>query len=224
MWAGSTAGPAGAAGQLPGEGDRGWRETTRQPLAVKRDPRLAAVPTPTCRSSSTWRTEISERVSRGATRPSSASAASRRRCRTGQGGGAKDAEVDRGGRRAGGQLTDIEGEIYQWRNQSSQDPLNFPIKLNNKLAALQGVVESRGRHGRPPRATTVFKELAARLDAEMAKLDAAGEDRRAGVQPAACAQEAAGRHDRMTRRASTSAGCGRVPGDVERAASGGPER
>jgi hypothetical protein len=26
--------------------------------------------------------------------------------------------------------------------QSSQDPLNFPIKLNNKIAALQGVIES----------------------------------------------------------------------------------
>ena len=29
--------------------------------------------------------------------------------------------------------------------QSSQDPLNFPIKLNNKIAALQGVIERRRR-------------------------------------------------------------------------------
>ena len=27
----------------------------------------------------------------------------------------------------------IEEEVYQVRNRSSQDPLNFPIKLNNKL-------------------------------------------------------------------------------------------
>jgi hypothetical protein len=39
-------------------------------------------------------------------------------------------------------LSTVEGEIYQVRNQSNQDPLNFPIKLNNKLAALMGVVES----------------------------------------------------------------------------------
>ena len=39
-------------------------------------------------------------------------------------------------------LTDVEGEIYQYRNRSSQDPLNYPIRLNNKLAALQGIVES----------------------------------------------------------------------------------
>ena len=37
-------------------------------------------------------------------------------------------------------LAAVEGEIYQVRNQSSQDPLNYPIKLNNKIAALAGVV------------------------------------------------------------------------------------
>jgi photosystem II stability/assembly factor-like uncharacterized protein len=68
-------------------------------------------------------------------------------------------------------LTVIEGEIYQYRNRSSQDPLNYPIKLNNKLAALQGVVE--GGDGRPTEQSyTVFKELSGRLDAELAKLDA----------------------------------------------------
>jgi hypothetical protein len=39
-------------------------------------------------------------------------------------------------------LSAPEEEIYQVRNRSSQDPLNFPIKLNNKLAALLGVVQS----------------------------------------------------------------------------------
>jgi len=39
-------------------------------------------------------------------------------------------------------LSAVESEIYQVKNQSSQDPLNFPIKLNNKIAALQGVIES----------------------------------------------------------------------------------
>ncbi|MCU0250894.1 MAG: hypothetical protein MUE61_11830 [Vicinamibacterales bacterium] len=69
-------------------------------------------------------------------------------------------------------LTAIEGEIYQYRNRSSQDPLNYPIKLNNKLAALQGVVE--GGDGKPTaQSYTVFKELSSRLDAELAKLDAA---------------------------------------------------
>ena len=39
-------------------------------------------------------------------------------------------------------LTAVEVEVYQVKNQSGQDPLNYPIKLNNKIAALQGIVES----------------------------------------------------------------------------------
>jgi photosystem II stability/assembly factor-like uncharacterized protein len=68
-------------------------------------------------------------------------------------------------------LTDIEGEIYQYRNQSSQDPLNYPIKLNNKLAALEGVVESAD--ARPTaQSYDVFEDLSARLDAQLARLEA----------------------------------------------------
>jgi photosystem II stability/assembly factor-like uncharacterized protein len=68
-------------------------------------------------------------------------------------------------------LTAVEGEIYQYRNQSSQDPLNFPIRLNNKLAALMGVVESAD--ARPTdQSYAVFKDLSARLDEQLAKLDA----------------------------------------------------
>jgi photosystem II stability/assembly factor-like uncharacterized protein len=68
-------------------------------------------------------------------------------------------------------LTSIEGEIYQYRNRSNQDPLNYPIRLNNKLAALQGVVESGD--GRPTdQAHAVFTDLSARLDKELARLQA----------------------------------------------------
>lgn len=67
-------------------------------------------------------------------------------------------------------LTEIEGEIYQYRNRSNQDPLNFPIKLNNKLAALQGVVE--GGDGKPTtQSYAVFAELSARLDGQLENLD-----------------------------------------------------
>ncbi|HSG81830.1 MAG TPA: glycosyl hydrolase, partial [Gemmatimonadota bacterium] len=39
-------------------------------------------------------------------------------------------------------LAEIENEIYQTKNRSRQDPLNYPIKLNNKIAALAGIVAS----------------------------------------------------------------------------------
>ena len=60
----------------------------------------------------------------------------------------------------------VEGEIYQVRNRSNQDPLNFPIKLNNKLAALMGVVESA--EDRPTeQAYQVFEHLSDLLQVEL---------------------------------------------------------
>jgi photosystem II stability/assembly factor-like uncharacterized protein len=68
-------------------------------------------------------------------------------------------------------LTEIEGEIYQHRNQSSQDPLNYPIRLNNKLAALQGIVES-GDAKPTDQSYQVFKEFSGRLDKQLTRLNA----------------------------------------------------
>ena len=39
-------------------------------------------------------------------------------------------------------LESIESSIYQVKNQSGQDPLNFPIRVNNRLAYLRKSVES----------------------------------------------------------------------------------
>ncbi len=68
------------------------------------------------------------------------------------------------------QLSIIEGNLYQVKNQSSQDPLNFPIKLNNKLAALQRVVES-GESKPTAGSYIVFKELKSELEVELNKLE-----------------------------------------------------
>jgi hypothetical protein len=52
------------------------------------------------------------------------------------------------------------------RNRSSQDPLNYPIRLNNKLAALLGTVESVP--GRPTQQTyQVFELLNGQLEAQV---------------------------------------------------------
>lgn len=39
-------------------------------------------------------------------------------------------------------LSDVEQQLYQTKNQSPQDPLNFPIRLNNRLSSLVGVVST----------------------------------------------------------------------------------
>ncbi len=70
------------------------------------------------------------------------------------------------------QLTEVEEAVYQVRNRSNQDPLNFPIRLNNRIAQLQGTVEMSD--ARPTdQAYVVFKELSDELDAELSKLRSA---------------------------------------------------
>jgi hypothetical protein len=86
-------------------------------------------------------------------------------------GKATDGAIKTAGQSLIDKLTAVEGEIYQYRLRSGQDPLNFPIRLNNKLAALQGTVES-GDYRPTDQAYAVFKELSARLDREIARLAA----------------------------------------------------
>ena len=67
-------------------------------------------------------------------------------------------------------LTAIEEELYQTKNQSSQDPLNYPIRLNNKLAALTGVVG--GSDSAPTdQSYVVYEDLAAKINAQLKKLE-----------------------------------------------------
>jgi hypothetical protein len=86
-------------------------------------------------------------------------------------GKATDASIKTSGQALIDRLTEVEGEIYQHRLRSGQDPLNYPIRLNNKLAALQGTVES-GDYPPTDQARAVFKELSGRLDQQLARLDA----------------------------------------------------
>ena len=63
----------------------------------------------------------------------------------------------------------VEGEIYQVRMQASQDPLNYPIKLNNQLAALRGVIESAD--ARPTaQSTEAFTVLSNLLEVQLTAL------------------------------------------------------
>jgi hypothetical protein len=66
-------------------------------------------------------------------------------------------------------LSEVESEIYQVRNESRQDPLNFPIKINNKLAALMNGV-SRGDFPPTEQSRQVFERLDGLLQEEMVRL------------------------------------------------------
>ncbi|UCE69959.1 MAG: glycosyl hydrolase [Flavobacteriaceae bacterium] len=64
----------------------------------------------------------------------------------------------------------VEEELYQVRNRSNQDPLNFPIKLNNRLASLRRSLET-GDAKPTDGAYKVFGELSAELDQHLKDLD-----------------------------------------------------
>ena len=67
-------------------------------------------------------------------------------------------------------LSAVEDSLYQTRNQSGEDPLNFPIRLNDQMSGLMGFVASGER--RPPKqAYDVYTVLGAKLTAQSARLD-----------------------------------------------------
>ena len=60
----------------------------------------------------------------------------------------------------------IEETLYQTKNRSNQDPLNFPIKLNNKLAHLAS--QTGVGNARPTQQAIDFKkEITARIDEQL---------------------------------------------------------
>ncbi|MGA3186638.1 MAG: glycosyl hydrolase [Bryobacteraceae bacterium] len=67
-------------------------------------------------------------------------------------------------------LTAVEEELYQVKNQSSQDPLNFPIKLNNRIAALLGVVQDTDA-GPTKQSNVVYEGLASEANAQLRAAD-----------------------------------------------------
>jgi photosystem II stability/assembly factor-like uncharacterized protein len=70
------------------------------------------------------------------------------------------------------QIASVEEELYQVQNQSNQDPLNFPIKLNNRLASLRRSLET-GDAKPTDGAYKVFGELSAELEQHLSTLTSA---------------------------------------------------
>jgi len=66
-------------------------------------------------------------------------------------------------------LTKIEEALYQTKNRSAQDPLNFPIRLNDKLAGVYQVA-SLGAARPTDQDYIVRDELVGKIDAQLAEL------------------------------------------------------
>ena len=66
-------------------------------------------------------------------------------------------------------MTEIEEALVQTKAEATQDVLNFPIRLNNKLAALKSTVATG--YGRPTaQQYAVYEDLASKTDAHLMRL------------------------------------------------------
>ncbi len=66
-------------------------------------------------------------------------------------------------------ISDIEKTLYQVKNRSGQDPLNYPVRLNNRLSAL-GTMAGYGYNKPTSQMYAVQKDITSKIDAELSKL------------------------------------------------------
>jgi hypothetical protein len=168
LWAGSIAGPV----VLPGTYSVRLHvngQTYAQPLTVVRDPRSTAS-NADLKEQFDFLMRIREKTSQAndavkTIRSVKAQLADRSKRMPAD----KSAAFSSAATALSSRLSSIEGEIYQVRNQSSQDPLNYPIKLNNKIAALSGVVG--GADAKPTsQSYIVFNDLSSQLDRQLSAM------------------------------------------------------
>ena len=105
----------------------------------------------------------------------------------------QDPQLKAAGDRLTASLSAVEQDIYQVKNQSGQDPLNFPIKTNNRLASLLGMT-LRGEGKPTANIYPIFEDLKKELKAETDRLEEVlsadlaafnSEAKRAGIDPVA---------------------------------------
>jgi len=83
-------------------------------------------------------------------------------------------------------LQDVSDSLYQSKSHASEDPLNYPIRLNNRIGALMGVVSSA--EGRPTQQSyEVYDLLSKLIDIQLGRMREAmkGVDKVNGVLEAA---------------------------------------
>jgi hypothetical protein len=66
-------------------------------------------------------------------------------------------------------MTAVEETLYQTKSKSGQDPLNFPIRLNNKLAHLNSLTRI-GNYAPTNQAIEFKNEITKQIDIELNKL------------------------------------------------------
>ena len=174
FWAGGTQGPVAVPGTYKVRLTAGdWSQT--RSFALQRDPRVTTSPEDYQRQFDLL-IRIRDRVSAANdavkrirdVKEQLDGAATRARGLGDPGGGRRIAQLADSIK---ARLSAVEAEIYQVKNRSNQDPLNYPIRLNNKIAALAGVVASADA-APTDQSLQVFEQLSAALQVQLDRLQA----------------------------------------------------
>ena len=137
LWGGGTTGPAAAPGKYQVRLTADGRTVTTT-LTVKRNPLFADVSDADLQAQFALAIQIRDKVTEADSavlriRAIKQEVADRLTK-------SQDRQLKAAGDKLATNLSAVEGEIYQVKNQAGEDPLNFPIKVNNRLASLLEIV------------------------------------------------------------------------------------
>jgi hypothetical protein len=165
MWAGNIHGPVIVPGNYKVRLTASGKSET-QTVQVKKDPRLSTTPEEYARQ-----LEVAQQIHNKLSQSNDAVIRIRdiRKQLDEYAERVKDQKVVDAAKALAKNLTAVEEALYQTKNRANEDPLNFPIKLNNKLAALEGVVESSD-NGPTLQSSQVFEDLASQVNAQLEAL------------------------------------------------------
>ena len=144
FWGASTSGPATPPGRytvrLTADG-----KTLTAPLVVKRNPWITDVTDADLKAQYAFSRQVRDKVN-----DANSAVIEIRRVKAqvdDRFAQSDDAKLHSAGETLKTDASAVEEKVYQVRNQSNQDPLNFPIRVNNRLAALMSMAEAGD--GRP---------------------------------------------------------------------------
>jgi photosystem II stability/assembly factor-like uncharacterized protein len=165
FWAGGVRGPVIAPGKYQVRLTADGKALT-QSFEVKKDPRLEATPDDYARQLE-LALQIRDKLS--ATNEGVIQIRDVRKQIDELSARVQDQKVQEAAKALAKKLSEVEQALYQTKNQANEDPLNYPIRLNNKLAALEAVVESADA-APTVQSSQVYEDLASQVNAELKKL------------------------------------------------------
>ncbi len=143
-------------------------QTMTQSLVIRRDPRLTEVTDADLQEQFRLAIQIrdeTDRAHRAVLRIRSIEDQLKQRAAA-----ARDSGIAQQAALITSKLDEVQQDLYQVRNRSPRDTLNYPIKLNNQLAVLQRLVDM-GDYRPTDQDYEVLRELTARLNEILNRLD-----------------------------------------------------